>query len=274
MSAQDQQNDELFQEQKGVEHSYKKSLIAFRSRENEYENLCALLSKFSANIDEELGLQSTRDCVSIGSGIGTYDLAFVNRCLLGLKSFVAVERDESNIDELRRNLKGGLPSDVICDVIHESVQNWKSSSKPVDVVLMLHILYYFTPAERATLYRRCFEQWLKPDGVAVILMIWKKGEQEIPIKEVFCNLFPDYWLPEAGEISEELSAQGYQIVRSYDFPCQLDFSEPDDHLRMFFNYVAGDSADLTCLRQCGSGWKVRSRLQGDVRQELVRNIPA
>ena len=224
--------------------SYRKSLQAFRGRIDEEERFCALLD----DVKTELGLESAQDCVSIGIGSGTFDLAFIARCLPALKSVTTVDKDDSNIDGLRQNLANHLPSGVDVSIRREAVENWMGpdEGRRVDVVLALHVCAYLDVATRSSMFRRCFNDWLKPDGRVVVLVM--NRDRDLVFRQVLRRMLATYEVPDADAVRDELTSAGYDVVGEYEYQFHQNYSDPDDHLLRFFNYVGRCSVELSTIR--------------------------
>lgn len=231
--------------------SFRSSLLAFRARYNEEEKLCSLLDDIRPELDF---LRSAGCAVSFGTGAGVYDFAFLTRCTPSLRSFVSVDRDASGVDDLRRSLAAHLPN--VAGVFHRtSIQDWTGPDEGADLALMFHVLHYLDAADRRTLYRRCFRQrdsgdgggdgWLKADGCAVMLT---PGCRTNLMETVFATIAPGNRFPSSDDIERELAAEGCEVVRQYEYSVDVDLSDVDDALLMFFNYLGGCSVRLDAIR--------------------------
>ena len=153
--------------------TYPEILETFRKRRNEAEFLYPLMERIKVEVD----LESVETCLSIGTGTGEYDVAFIKRCLPNLKQFIAVERNADCAATLRSNVGKSLPH--LDMVIHqESIEEWKGPDCQVDVILVFHVLYDIEREDRIELTEKCFQSWLKPlTGVMVVVHMSDEAEQ-------------------------------------------------------------------------------------------------
>ena len=229
-----------------ADDGYKDSYLASRNRGNHMAKLAA----FFDDIAEELGLESICSCISVGTGPGVIDTAFAARCMPALKSFVAVEKYRSNVYDLRWNLAERLPN-VVSSIHEVTIQSWEglpADGERFDVVTMIHVLYYLTVTERAELYRRCFEDWLGPDGCGIIMHVAGSGRQ-ISSAEICRRMDTGYHYPTAEEIREELVSSGYEIEQEHEYSFQQNLSDPDELLLRWFNYFSNDEVHSVKLEK-------------------------
>jgi len=74
-----------------------------------------------------------------------------------IESLTAVEPAADCAAGLTAALQEHLPK--VHSVVHqEKIQSWKAEGEPVDAVLMLHCLHYFTNDERRALMARLFNE--------------------------------------------------------------------------------------------------------------------
>ena len=216
---------------------YKYSYPAFTNHGNHMTKLAA----FFDDIAKELGLESIRSCVGVGTGPGVIDTAFAARCMPALRSFVAIEKYRSNVDDLRLNLAARLPN-VASSIRDVSIKSWEgmpASGERFDVVTMIHVLYYLTASERVELYRRCFEDWLGPNGCAIIMHVARSSRQ-IMFEEICRRMGIGYHFPTAEEIKEELIWWGYEIEQEHEYAFQRNLSDLDEPQLPWFNYLHND----------------------------------
>ena len=226
------------------EYTYKACMQAYRSTHDEGEQLGRYLDGVSKDFD----LYEATDCVSIGTGSGDYDLTFVTRCMPHIRYFDAVDQDDSNADDLQHNLRKLLPG--IQSTVHRTpVENWTGPRRPTDAVLMFHTLYYFSESQRDALFRRCFDDWLKPDGCIVVLIDARRnGNEVIPYREIIRWMNPKYQSPDADDIRSESKALGYRVEKEFEFEFRQDYSDPNDQHLQMYNYHVDEPVKLDRIR--------------------------
>jgi len=138
---------------------------AYCSHENYNEVFSDTISKFKS----ELNFDSVKSCLTFGPGEGQRDLQFIEKCVPNIKKIIAVEPDHESAKHLRARLEKSLPG-VDTQVIETTIQSWKGLDDPVDLVLMIHVLYYLSANERKELLKKLREQWLTAEGRIVVVM--------------------------------------------------------------------------------------------------------
>ena len=206
-----------------TEYTYPEILEQFRKRRNEAEILYPLMERIKAEVD----LESVETCLSIGTGTGEYDVAFIKRCLPNLKQFIAVERNADCAAKLRSNLQTSLPH--LDKVIHqESIEEWKGPGCRVDVILVLHMLYDLKKEDRLKLMEKCFQSWLKPSTGVMVVVHMSDEEEPVNVMQMIYREM-DGWnlLLEAKEVKEEILSMGHVIHPVFKYECTLNLQNLD-----------------------------------------------
>jgi len=126
---------------------------AYRSNENYGEVLSATIIKLRS----ELNLVSVKSCLTFGPGDGQHEVFFIKQCVPNISKLIAVEPDHESAERLRTRLGKSL-SGVDRQVIETIIQSWKGLDDPVDLVLMMQVLYYVSSSERKELFKKLHEQ--------------------------------------------------------------------------------------------------------------------
>ena len=215
----------------GSIETYAEILQKFRLRRNEDEVLFPLMSQ----LKNQLGLQSAKTCLSVGTGTGHYDLEFVKRSLPNLKTFIAVERNEDCAAILKANIETTFPH-LQTLIYPESVEGWKGPESKVDVILLMHFFYDMVKEERLKLVEKCFSSWLEPStGLIVIVNMSDEDPKVNSMQMMYRELEGWNLLPEADEIKEEIRTLGLDIPASYKYQCSFDLRNLDPRALQTFH---------------------------------------
>ena len=117
---------------------------------------------------------------------------------------------------------------------------------------MFYVIHYLTSSERAALLRRCFDEWLEPDGCVVVLACMRSDGREVGFREIYRRLAPDRQFADDEDIESEFLALGCRVEQAYDVTTRQDFTGDDDDFLMFFHFAAGGNcatADLAQIRR-------------------------
>ena len=186
-------------------------------------------------IRDQLEITNAETCISLGAGNGITETEFFRRCMPNLREFSAVECDHDSCESLSRRMQDQLPN-VRSEVFEGLAEKWPGPEQPVDVVTLFHMLYYVRGAQRPEFYRKCFRDWLKPGGIALIVIdnddsqFYRKVVKYLPANCGARN-------PANGEvIRKELREQGYRIKLEQTFRVEIDVNDADtdDNFLGFF----------------------------------------
>ena len=148
-----------------TDDSYYKLHTALRSHDNYTSEV------FPATVNElrsELNLDSVKSCLTFGPGAGQREVYFIKQCVPNISKLIAVEPDHESAERLRARLEKSLPG-VDSQVFETTIQSWKGLDDPVDLVLMISVLYYVNQNERKELFKKLHEQWLTTGGRVVVV---------------------------------------------------------------------------------------------------------
>ena len=209
-----------------TDDSYANLYRAFRSRDNGYEVFSAMLT----SLNRELNLASVKSCLTFGPGEGQYEVSFIKKCAANITKLIAVEPDHQSAELLRARLEKDLPG-VDCQVIETDMQNWKGLDEPVDMVVMMHVLYYVGPNERKEFFNKLREQWMTSKGRAVVATC---SRTKCPGNgnEIFERLGTPLVAWE--DIEADLLETGFSKEYAYEMQYMRDYSNPDESLLHFF----------------------------------------
>ncbi|ELU00763.1 hypothetical protein CAPTEDRAFT_202159 [Capitella teleta] len=171
----------------------------YRAITNEKSNFLRCLQDHTA----DLALQNTRTCLSIGPGCGESDAFIVSNLMPQLQRYIAVEPDKGNTKELLPRVLEALPVEGRMELYYSCIEDaigrvhW-----PVDVVLLLEVLYYIKDYE--ALFER-LKRLLKPGSKIVASLLGsdndlckaveasglKKWNDMCKVEELIKSLYPD-----------------------------------------------------------------------------------
>jgi len=216
------------------------SLITFKdvldSIYDRVDDLNVIIPSLS-EIRSRLPLSNVRSCVAVGCGYGLLDQLFMQHCMPSICEFTAIEPDPMCASELRVKLPKQLPGvkTIVCE---ETVQCWQGADSPVDVVLLVHFLYYLGPVERLALYQRLMDSVLRSGGFVFILIHphHTSGEpsaycrviQQLKSLEVSNEFVSD------GEVCSAMLSVGFQLCYERMYECHLNVENPDDAFLSLF----------------------------------------
>jgi len=220
--------------------SYWKGFSAYRNRDNYNEVFLAMLSK----LNSELNLTSAKSCVTFGPGDGQYEIQFIKQCAANTNKIIAVESDHESAQRLRARLENSLPG-VESQVIEASIQNWKGLDDPVDLVLMMHVLYYVRPSERKELFKKLHEQWLTTDGLVIVV---NSSRTKCPgtVYEITARLGTPTTAWE--DIEADILEAGFIKQHTHEMQYSRDFSNLDDSFLRFYQDAIDEPVTLDDVR--------------------------
>jgi len=214
-----------------TDDSYVNLYRRLRSRDNYDEVFSAMLTDFSREL---LDLASVKSCLTFGPGEGQHEVPFIKKFAANVTKLIAVEPDHQSAELLRARLGKDLPG-VDCQVIETDMQNWKGLEEPVDLVLMMHVIYYLRPSERKGFLKKLREQWLTSDGRAVVVNCSRTKCPGNAYEIYECLGKP---LTAWEDIEADLLETGFSKEYAHEMQCMRDHSNPDEtFLRFFQKYV-------------------------------------
>jgi len=223
-----------------TDYSYLETYSAFRSHENYNEVVSATINKLRS----ELNLDSVKSCLIIGPGDGQHEVFFIKQCVPNISKLIGVEPDHESAERLRARLEKSLPG-VDSEVIETTIQSWKGLDDPVDLVLMMHVLYFVSQSERKELFKKLHEQWLTTGGRVVVVssirtkcpgsaheIVARLGKQLLSWEEIEPDIL------EAGLIKKHV----------HEMRSMRDFSNLDEPYLSFYQKITKQSFTLDDIR--------------------------
>ena len=210
--------------------SYLEVFSEFRT----YDNYNELFEVTMSKLTSELNLSSVKSCLAVGPGDGEYEVAFIKQCVSNISQFIAVEPDHESLELLRTRLAKSLP-DVDSQVIETKIESWEALDEPVDLVLLMCVLYYISANDRKQLFKKLHDRWLTTGGYMVVV---NSSGTKCPgnICEIYERL--DQPVPAWEDIETELLQVGFIKQFADVMKCVRDFSTVDEHLVRFMqNYM-------------------------------------
>jgi len=209
-----------------ADDSYVNLFRGFRSHDNYSDVFTAMLTSLS----RELNLASVKSCLTFGPGEGRYEVPFIQKCAANVTKLIAVEPDHQSAELLKARLEKDLP-DVDCQVVETDMQNWKDLDEPVDLVLMMHVLYYLRPSERKEFLKKVRKQWLTSEGRAIVVTC---SRTKCPgnANEIYERLGTP--LTSWEDIEADLLETGFSKEYAYEMQYMRDYSNPRESLLRFF----------------------------------------
>ncbi|XP_065672886.1 uncharacterized protein LOC100200013 [Hydra vulgaris] len=207
-----------------VGKAYPELLKNFRKRRNESDVLYSLMNEKKS----ELNLEHAESCLSIGAGLGEYDIQFIKLCMPNLKKFIAIESNEFCAKELNSNIQAQLPH-IDKTVYQESIQNWDGPKNEIDVILIFHMLYDLSKEDRINLMQKCFQNWLKPStGVVVVIHMSDDEVEKVNVMQMIYREMEGWsLLLEAKELKEEIRSLNLVIHPEYKYKCIMNLQNLD-----------------------------------------------
>jgi len=188
-------------------------------------------------IRSRLPLSNVRSCVAVGCGYGLLDLLFVQHCMPSINELIAIEPDPMCAAELRLKLPK-LLTNVKTVVCEEMVQSWQGVDHPVDVVLLVHFLYYLGPRERLALYSRLMDSILQ-SGSFVFILIHPHHTSGEP--SAYCRVIQQLKSSEEcnefisdREVRDAMSSVGFHLCYEQMYKSHLNVEDPDDAFLSLF----------------------------------------
>ena len=203
----------------------------FCSRDNYDEVFQSTLSKFDSELRH---LGSAKSCLIFGPGQGVHEVWFIGRWAANVDKLIAVEPDRASAERLTARLAKTLPL-VDSRVVDSNIQNWNGIDEPVDLVVMMHVLYYVSPSERKELFRNVHERWLAAGGTAIVV---SSSRTRCPgnANEIYQRLGTPMTAWE--DIEADLLEAGFVKRHAHEMHYERNFSNPDESfLRFYQNHI-------------------------------------
>jgi hypothetical protein len=210
--------------------AYKDILAAFRDRTNEHEEFLTALDKNKSEIQQYLA--GAESCVIVGAGTGDREIEFIIHVMPKLRSLIAIEPDADMAAELRQRTKTRLQH-VETTIHQEKVENWKGVDKKVDVVLLFHILYYFSESDRCQLVRKLRDDVVVRDGhVVTLLSLETEGDKSDELNGLSITTRLNGGLkskfPAVGEVERMMIDAGFPLLFEIIFENRMKMNDVDN----------------------------------------------
>ena len=163
---------------------------------------------------------------------------------VNITKLLAIEPDHQSVVGLRVRLDKDLPG-VDCQVIETDIQSWKGLDDPVDLVLMMHVLYFVSPSERKELFRKLQEQWLTTGGF-VIVVSCSRTKCPGNGNEIYGRLGTP--LIPYEDIESEILEAGFVEKYAYEMQYMRDYSDPDEPFLRWFQMHVDQPVTLDDVR--------------------------
>jgi len=224
-----------------TDDNYVKKFSAFLSRQHSYE---VQYRETISRLSREVNIGSVKSCLMIGAGEGKREVPLIKQCAANLTKLIAVEPDHQSVEGLRVRLHRDLPG-VDCQVIETDIQSWKGLDDPVDLVLMISVLYYVPPREHKELFKKLQEQWLTTGGFVIVL---SASRTKCPGNgnKIFERLGTP--LPPWEDIESDLLEAGFVKKYAHEMQCMRDYSNPDESFLRFFQTLVDQHVTLDDVR--------------------------
>jgi len=199
-----------------------------------HDNYDEVFSATFSKLSSELNLSSVKSCLIIGPGEGKHEIPFIKQCVSNISKLVAVEPDHESAERLRSRLAKDLP-DVDSQVMETNVQSWKGLDDPVDLVLMMHVLYYVRENERKELFKKVHDQWLVSGGRVTVV---SSSRTRCPgnANEIYERLGTPMTAWE--DIEADVLEAGFIKQHAHEMRYTRDFSNLDEtFLRFYQNHI-------------------------------------
>jgi len=195
-----------------------------------HDNYDEVFSATFTGLSKELNLASVKSCLIFGPGEGKHEVPFIKKCAANITKIIAVEPDHQSAELLRARLGKDLPG-VDCQVIEADIQSWKGLGEPVDLVVMMHVLYYVSPNERKEFFKKMQEQWLTSGGLAIVV---SSSRTKCPgnANEIYERLGTPMTAWE--DIEADLLEAGLIKQHAHEMQYMRDFSNPDESFLRFY----------------------------------------
>ena len=134
-------------------------------------------------------------------------------------------------------------------MIESNFQSWKGLDDPVDLVLMMDVLYYISASERKEFFKKLNEQWLTPGGHVVVLSASRTHTPGGP-NEVCQRLGATFLSWE--KIEHDILEAGFIKQHAYELKNMRDFANLDEayvhFCQQFINHELDQPVTLDVVR--------------------------
>jgi SAM-dependent methyltransferase len=158
-------------------------------------------------------LQADMRVLSIGSGLGDYELALAG----AVRHIVAVELSAVATAEARRRLEAAGVTNV--EVVTGAIDDQDFAPGRFDLIYAMGVFHHFLPAQRAALLAR-LRPWLAEDGLLYLrdpnAKGWLRRAMEAWFRRRSTVHSPQEASLDPDELRDELVAAGYRDIRRDD----------------------------------------------------------
>lgn len=179
----------------------------------EHEGFRRLVAWNVAALRRLVPLHADMRVLSIGSGLGDYELALAG----AVRQIVAVELSAVATDESRRRLEAAGITNV--KVVTGAIDEQAFAPQQFDLIYAMGVFHHFLPAQRAALLRQ-LAPWLAPDGQLYLrdpnARGWLRRAMEAWFRRRSTMHSPQEASLDPDELRRELAAAGYRDIRRDD----------------------------------------------------------
>ena len=189
-------------------------------------------------------LQTAKSCLLLGPGEGRHDLWFIGQFVPHVQRIVAVEPDPESAARLQAGLANSL-SVSDSRVEQTDIQNWTGLEEPVDLAIMMHMLYYVSPSERKHLFQKLRDRWLTPGGFVVVVSS-SRTRSPGNANELYERLGTPMTAWE--DIDADLLEAGFAKRHDHEVRYSRDFSQLDEAFLRFYQKHIENPVSLDDVR--------------------------
>ena len=133
--------------------------------------------------------QEAKSCILIGPGSGFVEMLVIRQSLPKLEKLIFVDVDQGMMKKLENQFQHEFPN-VTRQFCVSRMQDWTGPDEKVDLVMVMDSFYeeLVKLQDRLILYRRIFQEWLKPGGC---LFVGHDDEGSL-YHTMLSKLFPDF----------------------------------------------------------------------------------
>ncbi len=179
----------------------------------DHEGFRRLVAWNVAALRRLVALDADMRVLSIGSGLGDYELALAG----AVRHIVAVELSAVAAEEARRRLEGaGVPN---VEVITGAIDEQTFAPGQFDLIYAMGVFHHFLPAQRAALLAR-LRPWLADGGLLYLrdpnANGWLRRAMERWFRRRSTMHSPQEASLDPDQLRQELAAAGYHDIRRDD----------------------------------------------------------
>ena len=127
-----------------------------------------------------------------------------------------------------------------------TIQSWKGLDDPVDLAVMMHVMYHVRASERKELFKKLHEQWLTTGGrVVVVSAIRTKCPGSAD--EICARLGTEVLSWE--EIEHDILEAGFVKQHAHEMECTQNFSNLDEPFLSFYQHHIDQPVTLDNIRK-------------------------